>query len=397
MDDDDHREALGATAPARRCAGAWVRRRAMVKVVDVSLTLFRWPGVEESRYHGPAAAARESDLGLLRIVTDEGTEGHAFLGSSMKPASLDAHLLMRWLAPLLLGADPLRREHINVQMGRVSRLVGMRCIGAVDVALWDLAGKATGQPVHVLLGGFRTSLPAYASSQRLNTVEEYVEQAQQLKAEGWPAYKIHPPMRPDLDVTVCSAVRDAVGHDYRLMLDSTWAYDYVDAVRVGRAIEGLGFYWYEDPLADSDIHNYVRLREKLDIAVMATEYPVGGLRDYAVWITQRATDYLRGDIPNKGGITTMIKTAHLAEAFGMRYEIHHSGNSLNNLANLQVSVALRNCEMFEVLQPDGAHKYGLLEEVEIDPDGLVHVPEGPGLGGTIDDELVRAMTIETLR
>jgi L-alanine-DL-glutamate epimerase-like enolase superfamily enzyme len=249
----------------------------------------------------------------------------------------------------------------------------------------------------VLLGGFRTSLPAYASSQRLNAVEEYVEQAQQLKAAGWPAYKIHPPMRPDLDVAICAAVREAVGPDYRLMLDSTWAYDYLDALRVGRAIEELGFFWYEDPLADSDIHNYVRLREKLDIPVMATEYPAGGLRDYAVWITQRATDYLRGDIPNKGGITTMIKTAHLAEAFGMRYEIHHSGNSLNNLANLQVSVALRNCELFEVLQPDGAHKYGLLDEIEIDPDGLVHVPEGPGLGAAIDAELVRAMTIETLR
>jgi L-alanine-DL-glutamate epimerase-like enolase superfamily enzyme len=92
----------------------------------------------------------------------------------------------------------------------------------------------------------------------------------------------------------------------------------------------------------------------------------------------------------------MMKTAHLAEAFGMRYEIHHSGNSLNNLANLHVSVALRNCEMFEVLQPDGSHKYGLLKELEIDKDGLIHAPEGPGLGAQIDYELIKSKTIQVL-
>jgi L-alanine-DL-glutamate epimerase-like enolase superfamily enzyme len=118
---------------------------------------------------------------------------------------------------------------------------------------------------------------------------------------------------------------------------------------------------------------------------MATEYPVGSLRDYPIWITQRATDFLRGDIPNKGGITTMMKTAHLAEAFGMRYEIHHSGNSLNNLANLHVSVALRNCEMFEVLQPDGSHKFG-----------FIHAPEGSGLGAQIDYELIKSKIIQVL-
>jgi L-alanine-DL-glutamate epimerase-like enolase superfamily enzyme len=180
-------------------------------------------------------------------------------------------------------------------------------------------------------------------------------------------------------------------------MDSTWAYDYVDALRVGRALERLDYYWYEDPLADNDIHNYVLLRQKLDIPIMATEYPVGGLQDYPIWLTERATDYLRGDVPNKGGITTMLKAAHLAEAFGMRYEIHHSGNSLNNVANLHVSVALRNCEMFEVIQPDGAHKYGLVDDLEIDGDGLVHAPTGPGLGATIDDDLVNAMTTEVLR
>jgi L-alanine-DL-glutamate epimerase-like enolase superfamily enzyme len=198
------------------------------------------------------------------------------------------------------------------------------------------------------------------------------------------------------DIKACAAVREAVGESYRLMLDSTWAYDYVDALRVGKAIEELGYYWFEDPLSDNDIYSYVKLRQKLDIPIMATEYPVGSLRDYSAWITERATDYLRGDIPNKGGITTMMKTAHLAETFGMRYEIHHSGNSLNNVANLHVSLALRNCEMFEVLLPDGAHKYGLVEDLEIDPQGLLHAPKGDGLGVKIDYELIESTKKEVL-
>ena len=129
---------------------------------------------------------------------------------------------------------------------------------------------------------------------------------------------------------------------FTLMLDSTWSYRYHDAVRVGRAIERLGFLWFEDPLNEEDIYAYVKLRQKLDIPIMATEYPSGDIGTYAVWLTERATDYLRGDIPVKGGLTTMLKTAHLAEAFHMNYEVHHGGNSLNNMAQLHFACAIPN-------------------------------------------------------
>lgn len=368
-----------------------------MKIIDVKVTLFSWQNLEDSTYHGPAVQGEETNLGLVEIITDEGFVGESFLGSHMKPASIDAHNLLRWIKPILLGKDPLNREFINLQLNQVARLTGVRCVGAADVALWDLGAKIANMPLHQFLGGFRSSIRAYASSQRLPSSKDYVEQALLLKDQGWTAYKIHPPMDPKRDIDVCREVREALGTDFLLMLDSTWAYDFIDGMRVGRAIEEMDYYWYEDPLADNDIHNYVTMREKLNIPIMATEYPVGSLRDYPIWITQRATDFLRGDIPNKGGITTMMKTAHLAEAFGMRYEIHHSGNSLNNLANLHVSVALRNCEMFEVLLPDGAHKYGLLRDLEIDETGMIHAPEGPGLGASIDYDLIKVQTMEILK
>jgi L-alanine-DL-glutamate epimerase-like enolase superfamily enzyme len=277
-------------------------------------------------------------------------------------------------------------------MQLLTRVTGYRTMGAVDVALWDLAGKIARMPIHQLLGTYRTTVPAYASSQLLPSPAVYVEQAQSFKDRGWRAYKIHPPQNLAADIKVCEAVRQAMGDDFTLMLDATWAYGYEEALRLGRAIERLGYYWYEDPLRDEDIYGYVRLTQKLDIPIMATEAPAGGLDTYAIWITERATDYLRGDIPNKGGITNMVKTAHLAEAFGLRYEIHHSSNSLNNVANLHVTMAIRNCEFFEAVLPDGARKYGLVNDLTVGPDGLLHAPGGPGLGADIDFDLIERKT-----
>jgi len=266
----------------------------------------------------------------------------------------------------------------------------------MDIALWDIAGKAADMPIHQLIGSYRLSVPAYASSQVHESAAAYVEQVGQFKSAGWSAYKIHPPQNWREDIKVCKAVRRAAGDDYTLMLDSVWSYDYEVALRVGRAIEDLGFYWYEDPLADQDIYNCIKLREKLDIPLMATEYPQAGLDSYAPWILQRATDFLRGDVAVKGGITTLIKTAHLAEAFHLKYEVHHGGNSLNNVANLHVIMAIRNCEFFEVLLPDGAQKYGLAQDITVDAKGLVHTPTGPGLGAAIDFDLVDRKKVATL-
>jgi L-alanine-DL-glutamate epimerase-like enolase superfamily enzyme len=369
-----------------------------MKIDDVALTIFTWPGIPATRYtSGSQTAGGSSSLGLLRLRTDQGIEGHAFLGTATNPAAMDGPQLIRSLKPLLLGQDPLQRERLHQAMRLHARNVSYRTIGAVDVALWDLAGKIAGLPVHALMGTFRSSIAAYASSQVLPDVAAYVDQAQAFKAQGWRAYKIHPPREPETDIKVCAAVRRAVGDDYRLMLDSTWSYAYPDALRVGRAIEEMGYYWYEDPLADEDIYNYVKLRQKLDIPILATEYPAGGLDSYPIWLTERATDYLRGDIPNKGGLTAMLKTAHLAEAFGMNYEIHHSGNSLNNLGNLHLCMSLKNTTMFEVLLPHEAHKYGLARELEIDADGLLHAPAGPGLGAEIDVALIERRTEAVLR
>ena len=368
-----------------------------MRIDAVEVTLFEWDNIPPTRYsQGAQITSGRSNLGLVRISTDAGLEGHAFLGSAYYPADMDAGALIRFLKPVLMGRDPRAREDLHADMRARQRVAGLRTIGACDTALWDIAAKAAGVPLYRLLGSERSAIPAYASSQILGSREEYAGQAAQFKSHGWMAYKIHPPQNPPDDIRACEAVRRAVGEDYPLMLDATWSYSYDEALRVGRAIERLGFLWYEDPLNEEDIYAYVKLKQKLDIPIMATEYPSGDLGSYAIWLMERATDCLRGDIPLKGGLTTMLKTAHLAEAFQMNYEVHHGGNSLNNMAQLHFACAIANTTYFEVLLPHEAHKYGVLNDIQIGRDGLAHCPQLPGIGAQIDFDLIKKKQLALL-
>jgi L-alanine-DL-glutamate epimerase-like enolase superfamily enzyme len=363
------------------------------------------------RHERPLAAAvgpPVQRLDLLTISTDEGVEGHTFLGG---PGEDLAEAVLRGVRPMLLGADPL-------DIGRIWRLTGRRGLppsvqGAVDVALWDIAGKAAGLPVHRLLGTVRDRIPAYTSSWVHREPAEYVDEALAYREMGLRGHKLHPstqlrafagqdvPIAADIDL--CRRVRSAVGDDFPLFLDSAWAYDYGEALRVGREITELGYGWYEDPLPADDLYGYLRLKQHLDIPIMATEVTPGGLTALTPWVVERATDFLRGDVVLKGGITGMLKIAHLAEAFHLNCEVHDAYNSLNNLASLHLVLALANCDWFEVIviHAPGRHdlehlSYGLAEPIAIE-DGYASVPDRPGLGIEVDWDLLRSGRSTELR
>ena len=370
-----------------------------MKITDINVTVWEWRDISPTRYTTTVSSSAKlsTHMGLVQIETDEGVVGHAFIGSALGSIGSDGQTIVDRIKPWLIGEDPLARERIWQTLMSRTRGQLIRVVGAIDVALWDLGAKAAGVPVHALIGTYRDRIPAYASSAVYSTKEEYAEEAVALKEQGWTAYKIHPPADPEFDIQICEAVREAVGSQHRVMLDSTWSYDYPQALRVGQAIQDLSFYWYEDPLLEDDIYNYVKLRQQLGVPIMATEFPPAGPTSYAPWITSQATDYLRGDVALKGGITSCLKTAHLAEAFHMNYEVHHGGNSLNNVANLHVLMSIKNCEYFEVLLPDSAQKHGLVQDIDVDDQGFVHSINAPGLGVEIDFELIERNKVTVLR
>ena len=372
-----------------------------MKITDVRVL------VHERPFPAPVGPPTTT-LTLLTIRTDDGIEGHTFAGG---PGEDVAGVLAGPVKAALLGADPL-------DIGRIWQMLGRRrglpasVQGAVDVALWDIAGKAAGLPLHRLLGTVRDRVPVYSSSWVHRHTGTYVDEALAYREMGLRGHKLHPltqlrtfsgdavPITADIDL--CRQVRDAVGPEFPLFLDSAWAYDYGEAVRAGRAVQDLGYLWYEDPLAADDLYGYVRLKQQLSIPLMATEITAGGLTALAPWVTERATDYLRGDVVLKGGISGMVKIAHLAEAFHLGCEVHDAYDALNNLASLHLITALQNCTWFEVLVPHAAGRhdlahlsYGLAEPIAVD-DGYATPPDRPGLGIDVDWDLIRSNVVAEL-
>ena len=353
-------------------------------------------------------------IGVVTISTDEGIDGHVFVS----PPGMDVvPQLVSAVKPMLIGRDPLDIGAIWHEFAARSRMFDATVQGYVDIALWDIVGKAANLPVHRLLGSARSTVPSYASSWVHADNATYVEEALAYQAAGFRGYKLHPPTQRrrmpaggttspvpvSEDIETCEDVRAAVGDQYLLMLDSAWAYSHREALDVGFAIEGLGYHWYEDPLGAEDIDGYVRLKQHLSIPIVATEMTLGGLSALPAWIAARATDALRGDVVIKGGITGMMKIAALAEAHHLPCEVHDAYNGIGNLATVHVVMAVPHCSMYEVLVPhapgsyDLDHlSYGLAEPINIDGDGLVHAPTGPGLGIEPDWDLLGSKVIAEL-
>jgi len=219
---------------------------------------------------------------LTKIVADEGAEGYYFgghfHGDQDGLLSTEQALIVQVIGPALVGQDPLDREKIWqwLQAAKIPENV----VSVIDLALWDLLGRVTGLSVHKLLGGSRDKVKAYASSfNNLGMPEEYATHAADCKRRGYRGYKIHShyfwnpatrqpaPPRPshiDWDIETCRAVRAAVGDDMVLMYDPWGTYHtYADALRVGRELERLGFYWYEHPMPEHRVESYVKLADEL--------------------------------------------------------------------------------------------------------------------------------------
>jgi L-alanine-DL-glutamate epimerase-like enolase superfamily enzyme len=368
-----------------------------MKITDVRI-------IVHERQSSPRLGPPPLPLGVLVISTDEGIDGHTFVGH---PGPNVFDQIIRAAKPLLIGKNPLDIGVIWRTFQNRRRMFDPSVQGYIDVALWDIAGKVAGLPIHRMLGTCRDKLATQASSWVHGDTHTYAEEAAAYKAQGIRSYKLHPPTQRRLfqgehvplsdDIEACALVREAVGEGYPLMLDSAWAYTYPDALKVGFAIEDLDFTWYEDPLPADDIYGYVRLKEQLSIPILATELTDGGFYALAPWILNKATDYLRGDVVIKGGITGMMKIARLAEAFHLNCEVHDAYNALNNVATLNVVMAIDNCDWFEIItihEPgsyDFKHlSYGLADPITVDADGYVHAPTAPGLGHAIDWDLINS-------
>jgi L-alanine-DL-glutamate epimerase-like enolase superfamily enzyme len=332
----------------------------------------------------------------LRMSTDEGVTGFAstmWLGSQGSLAQAIAQVYR----PIVLGENPMHRERIWQKIWRVDRLsqLSMLAQGPIDVAIWDIVGKVAGLPVSALMGGYRSKVQAYASTTLMPSVEEYVDLAEELVAKGFKAIKLHVFGIPDQDMRVCEKVRRAVGDTTVLMLDPSGVYSRRHALQVGEAIEELAYYWYEEPIRDSDIDGYLFLKRHLRIPLAGGEMATS-FHNYAEYIRRRAVDMIRPDALLNRGLTPLLKTAGMCEAFGINCEVHSFGSSLAQAAGLHAVCAISNCDYFEYPIPEGQYDCGMVDVLRPDAEGYVHLPTKPGLGMDVDWKQIEELAVLSL-
>ncbi len=336
------------------------------------------------------------DVVVITLTTDSGVRGTSF-GFGGLDSRLTARAFAQ-VAPFFIDRDP-RAHDANLRefrfFDRRWNLSPIYAYGPFDVACWDIAGQDAGLPVHHLIGAAHDRLPVYASSMFYSTVDEYVAEARSVRADGFAAYKIHPPGPAALDLEVYRAVRDEVGPDFPLMADPVATHTLEEAIVVGRQLEKLGYLWFEEPLDDYDMASLVQLSRELDIPIAGAESIAGGALLTAPYITSGALDIVRADVSWRGGITSTLEVARLAEAHGVLCELHTTIYHPLELANLQCALAIPNTTYVEVLYPLDTYAFGLAEPLDI-RDGFMYPPDAPGIGAVYDWNAIDAATVEVL-
>src|SRR5687768_8958792 len=288
----------------------------------------------------------------VRIWNDAGIFGVGE-ASPMVHGSASLEIIAGALGPMLLGADPLesrvlqdRLFHEHIKVGPEGAYAA--AIAAVDIALWDLKGKVLGQPVWRLLGGaWRRELPFYASigGNGQRTVDEVCRVVEQWLALGPAQVKIRfdadkTARDVDLagDIAKARAVRKLVGDGFPLAFDSNNGYSVQGAIRVGRALEELGYVWFEEPVQHYHMDSFAKVAAALDIAVSAgeQEYTLQGIKR----LIEAGVDIVQPDIVKTGGFTGLSDMAALARAFGTDFVPHQTQPAIGHTANLHLMAAL---------------------------------------------------------
>ncbi|MFV0382748.1 enolase C-terminal domain-like protein [Paracoccus sp. (in: a-proteobacteria)] len=345
---------------------------------------------------GPGGGKRHEFL-VYTLRTECGRSASMF-GFGGASAVGSAHLA-KSLAPFLAGRNVHDREALWHDFRLRNRMWGHFPIyiwGPVDCCLWLLAAEAAELPLYRYIGAVRDTVPVYASSMFLDTADDYVAEALSIRDAGFAAYKLHPPGRSvEDDLLIHEAVRNAVGPGYTLMSDPVTTMTLPQALRYGRGLERMNYAWFEEPMADESIPALAELTRQLDIPVVGTETLAGHPYSLADIVARHVVDAIRADASWTGGVTGVLKSAHLAEAFGMNCEIHTAIFHPLELVNLHLCAAVRNCTYLELLAPVSDFAFGLKDGLPV-RNGIAELPQAPGLGQSLDWDLIENSTMEKM-
>lgn len=356
-----------------------------------------------ARAFGPSTAMYPYRTTLLvKIESDEGLVGW---GETAPIGAVQA-MIEKHLGPSLIGKDPTMHRSLWRQMWGPN-FGDPLAVAGIDIALHDLWGKAVGLPITNLYGGrLRERVPAYASTMNyqegLEPEQHYPEEAAHFAELGFRNLKMRLGGQPiPRDVAAATAVRNAVGPDVRLMADGNGAYSLATAIKMGRALEELDFYWFEEPLPQPNHAGYEVLASTLDIAIAGGE-GLGSREQFKNLIERRAVDIVQPDVSLCGGFAECLFVAEFAKLWAVPCMPHCWGGAIIVAATVHLLALLPDASwarttetpMLEMDTAENPFRDQLAgSQLHTGKDGLVAVPSGPGLGIEVDEEMVKRYTI----
>jgi len=338
---------------------------------------------------------------LVAVHTDDGAVG---LGSVFtNDAIVRASLAM--LEPLYRGENALEPERVSEKLHQNMFWLGrggaiMHTISGIDIALWDLLGKATGQPVGRLLGGrYRERVQPYASL-LMDEPDKLRAHLLAVKAQGFRAFKIGwgPFGRRNAatDEAIVKAARDAVGAESRLMVDAGgsdahWTNGYKWALNTSKMLADYDVHWFEEALNPDALEDYVKLREHSPVPIAGGEV-LTRRQAFQPWLQARAFDIVQPDVTKVGGISEERRIAWMAQECGVRFIPHGWNTAVGLAADLHLASAFPGTDLVEYLTGSPFIDEMTIGGWQLDTDGMLAIPDEPGLGLKLDPEVIRKYT-----
>ena len=350
---------------------------------------------------------------LVEVETDAGVTGWGECFGPGPVAIANKAIVEEVIQPMVLGMDPLDRDVIwhrvyNLLRDHGQKGMPLQAQSGVDIALWDIAGKVAGLPIHKLIGGaHRADVPVYGYGMMLrpepvqDLAARFVDEAAAIKGAGFAATKMKIGLGPKDDIRLIEAVRKGVGDDFPFMADANHAYTTSDAFTVGRALEETGAYWFEEPVAPEDLDGYKELRAGLKVNI------AGGEAEFSRWgwralLEARGLDIAQPEVCALGGISEYLRVLALAHAHFTPVVNHVWGSAIAVAANLQLLAAMPPLPgglfpwepMLEFDTTDNKFRDSLLQEplniaqIVKKNGGRVPIPAGPGLGVEPDRDVI---------
>ncbi len=359
-----------------------------MKISRIQTQIVRLPA-DEPLAGGPDTPGATRNIVTLRIGTDAGIEGigYTFFGAALTGALKEA---VTALGELTIGEDPLRTEAITAKLRNASAGCGpggilTLALSAIDIALWDIRGKALNQPLWQMIGGARERVPTYASGALMRTfpLDHLVKAGPRLVEKGFRQMKTQLALpgdtSPKIEVERIRRMRECIGPDIDLMCDINQRWRVEQAIDIGKRIEDVHLFWLEDVTTADDYQGLARVSDALATPVAGGEY-LYGPAPFRQMMEARSVDIVMIDLMRAGGITGWLKIAGMAEAFNLPVVSH-----LVPEIHVHLIAAIPNGLTVEYMP----WTFKLFEEVPVPEKGELVVPRKPGLGLKFDEAVLK--------